>query len=222
MKKIVAGILIAAMGLSLVACAKDAEKAKSKSKKDDAFQNKIESLQELKNSKQSIGGVDAEDGWWEEYGLSENDVILQAYHSNFAWGAQYGGSFVTANGNVYQFDFSESVWQDGYNEIEEMQKVIESTDPVKTFDLATTKELFLAGYGVDTSERMPDTHLACDAGEDCIEVYVKDKGLTLVFEVGDNYGFYNEASVGKIVRFCYEELSDSLPFRSWFEIEDLP
>ena len=190
-------VLVFALGLSLSACS-------------------IESV------KRTSITVDAEDGWWEEYGLSENDVILQAYHENYAWGAQYGGSFVTANGNVYQFDFSESIWQDGYNEIEEIQKVIESTDPVKTFDLATTKELFLAGYGVYTPEWIPDTHLGYDAGEDCIAVYVKDRGLMLVFEVGDKYGFYNEASVGKIVRFCYEELSDSLPLRSWFEIEDLP
>ena len=81
MKKFASMVLVFALGLSLSACSKD---SKSDSEGAGNFAQNIESV------KRTSITVDAEDGWWEEYGLSENDVILQAYHANFGSSRKFG------------------------------------------------------------------------------------------------------------------------------------
>lgn len=213
MEKFASMVLVFALGLSLSACSKD---SKSDSEGAGNFAQKIESV------KRTSITVDAEDGWWEEYGISSDEVILVASHSNYADVHIFFGSFVTANGNVYDFDFSELAMQNDFDMVESMKEVAQNSKPVDTLDLGTTKGLFVAGYDVDASVRYDFKNLACDAGGDHIKTYVKGKGLTQIFEVGDNYGFYHERGVGAIVRFCYENFTQALRFESWFDMNDLP
>lgn len=160
--------------------------------------------------------------WWEEYNISEDEIILVVSHANYAWEPLYYGKFMTANGNVYDFNFSDLCMEASFDSDKEMQKIKENSTPSQTIKAETVNHLFTSGYEIEAEGRYDVENLAMDAGGDYIYSYVKGRGLIQIFEVGDNYGFYDESGVGFIVRFCYKEFDSVLIFRGWFDIDDLP
>ncbi len=160
--------------------------------------------------------------WWEEYDISEDEIILVVSHANYAWNPVYYGKFVTANGNVYDFNFSDLCTESSFDSDKERQKIKENETPSQTLKPETVNRLFTSGCSIDAERRYDVENLAMDAGGDYIYSYVNGRGLVPIFEVGDNYGFYDEPGVGYIVRFCYDEFDSVLVFGEWFDTDDLP
>lgn len=105
-------------------------------------------------------------GYQTEHTDPREDVMLIYQYTNWAWEYQNHGYFVTVDGDVYDFDFSdydETVVPNGTSDVlTYLVDVAQSTEPSKHVDVSGLEGLLLR---VDSDARVSCEDAACDAGQ---------------------------------------------------------
>ncbi|KAK8888558.1 hypothetical protein M9Y10_033289 [Tritrichomonas musculus] len=135
-----------------------------------------------------------------EEALRQKILFVKRY-LNVAWRKTDKGSFITSEGNVYDFNFEKVLCTKDI--IPELEKILISEKPSKTLD----KELVLKAFNlmehINRNSEMLLSPLADDAGQDTLFAYYNDKLIPLA-TAGDETGSVDCNEVNQILNILHE------------------
>ena len=123
------------------------------------------------------------------------DIVLVRRYSNWAWGYCDYGIFIDEDGNIYSFDFGNSVeggypaYDDVPGDDELLEILGELQKTTKPMDKASKLVVFLCDLlaeVVDLDAEFTYEHTACDAGQDTLYVVNNLGQLVEISSYGDN------------------------------------
>ncbi|MBE5944343.1 MAG: hypothetical protein E7258_05435 [Lachnospiraceae bacterium] len=148
------------------------------------------------------------------------DIVLVRRHSNWAWGYSDYGIFIDEEGNIYSFNFGDSV-EGGYPDMEdvpsdgELLEILgELQETTKPTDKANKLIVFICDIlaeGVDVNAELTSEHTACDAGQDTLYVVNNSGQLIEISSYGDNTK-HRECPVAKIIDKLYNTFIEDITF----------
>lgn len=126
--------------------------------------------------------------------VPENEIIVISRNLNYAWGYQDMGFFITSNGNVYSFNFSQDMHgKSSYNPdktfMQKLNLLMEYTEPFVVVDMEYIQKLYSYILKLDVDDTFRSKSVACDAGSSTLQFNnVSENKLILCRESGDNQG----------------------------------
>ena len=127
---------------------------------------------------------------------------------NYAWVRTDKGSFVTSDGNVYEFDLIgrdfQSRKQLNQNDVmQSLTDILKSSQPSKTLDKAKILQAYNLLDKIDTNSKMLVAQVANDAGRKTLLANYNDKFIALATS-GDKIGTVDCDEVKQILEILQE------------------
>ncbi|MGN0436864.1 MAG: hypothetical protein ACI4D8_09575 [Wujia sp.] len=148
-----------------------------------------------------------------------NEILVVERYINFAWGYQDSGMFITSEGEVYYYDFSDyevSLYDYENKEeslIETLEKYRDTEKPDKTIGRALVKEMYKAMLNIDVNETYETVWAACDAGSKVLYIHDLNTGeLIACSETGDYEGELQSREGQEFITF-YNEIKKEISRR---------
>ena len=135
--------------------------------------------------------------------IAKDNVILSYRYLNFAWGIVDTVTFVTEDGSVYNWEYTDD--QDGAKDIkldEAYKYIIDNFEPVYTMTEAEVKEILEASKSLYDSPELETEHRAMDAGSTIISIFnSENKKVNLLID-GDTYGKRTDENSEKLIKIA--------------------
>lgn len=141
-----------------------------------------------------------------EEALRQKILFVKRY-LNVAWRKTDKGSFITSEGNVYDFNFEKVLGTKDI--IPALEKILISEKPSKTLDKEQVLKAFKLMEHINRKSKMLLSPLSQDAGQDTLFAYYNDKLIPLA-TAGDETGSVNSKEVNQILNILHE-----VDFYSW-------
>ncbi len=122
--------------------------------------------------------------------IAPETIVFISRYSNWAWGYQDNGSFVTYGGEVYSFDFGETDPGTGAvpdDFVKALEDIRDNSEPKSTVDAAAVAECYSYAPQVNAEAEFPKVNMACDAGQRSV-YFVRDGEIIMISTNGDNDG----------------------------------
>ncbi len=127
-----------------------------------------------------------------ELDYSPEDIILISNYSNYAWGYEENGWFLTGSGDIYRYDLCDNYIPEYYFSDEtyslyDMLEIIrDNSKPTGKCDPSKVEKIYCEGMQVDPNAEYTSENSACDAGESTLQFYNKKTDeLILIEATGD-------------------------------------
>lgn len=141
------------------------------------------------------------------------EIFLISRYTNYAWGYDDRGMFADTNGDVYSFDFSNSITKNYSTEDDTIKKfdiVRKNTEPVFTLDHDDVQKLYSIGCQIDPNGDFKTENTACDAGSSTISFRDPNTGnITVCSESGDDTGELNDKNAKDFVNFFQKKSAEN-------------
>ena len=139
-----------------------------------------------------------------------DEIILLSCRCNAAWGYENHGFFVTANGSLFKYDFSQDGYPMGDSPYEYMKIMAKTEKPDAKVDTELLEEIYEYGMQIDPSAEMKVEHEACDYGENMIIFRnpETDEWITC-YEQGDSTGYKDDKYAKKLADLWGDEWMDA-------------
>lgn len=139
-----------------------------------------------------------------EVELDPDEIVFIKSYSNFAWGHQEDGCIVTADGRVFDYDFSYEAYPEVEGYVpptfeEKLAEVVAGGASTGTVDHDLLAECIDLSAQVDPNAEMTRENAACDAGETGIYAVIGGERVLLAAS-GDNLCELQDDNAKKIVR----------------------
>lgn len=139
---------------------------------------------------------------------SNNQILFINRFQNYAWVRTDKGSFVTANGNVYEFDLIGQDFQSRKqlsqdDVIQSLTEVLKNSQPSKTLDKTKILQAYNLVDKIDKNSKMLLAQFANDAGQRSLSASNNGKFITLAIS-GDRNGTVDCEEVKQILEILHE------------------
>ena len=149
---------------------------------------------------------------WLSVELSENQIVLIYRYENHASDHQDLGYFITGNGNMYKFDFSNRR-SDGFaSDLEEFQEIIRTEKPKHTVGANKAKRIYYYATQIDENAKFESEDSSCDAGRATLSVY-NGKGFITISKYVDVVGELDDESAREIIGLFEKGIRDRYRLR---------
>lgn len=135
--------------------------------------------------------------------LSPDTIVVISRYSNWAWGYQDNGRFVTLDGRMYEFNFGYTDDPDEQKEPPEdfmkaLEDIRDTAEPVGQADSGVIARCLDYASKIDPESEYAKEETACDAGQHSV-YSVWEGEMTELYTYGDNTGGLCDPSADAIL-----------------------